>query len=62
MFVDNCYDFTYGHLMYKLDVEATVEANMMFERICYSYGVTVFLYHENNCLFDTKKFKEALNT
>ena len=34
----------------------------MFERIIYSYGVTVFLYHENNGLFDTKKFKEACNT
>ena len=39
MFVDHYYDFTYVHLMSKLDTEATVEAKLVFERIFDSYGV-----------------------
>ena len=61
MFVDHSFDFTYVHLMSKLNAEAKVEANLEFERICYSYGVKSLRYHADNGLFDTNKFKEACN-
>ena len=45
--------------MYKLDAEATVEARLVFERICNSYGFRVLHYHADNGLFDTTRFREA---
>ena len=62
MFVDHYSGFNYVHLISKIDVEAIAEANLVFERIFDSYGVRVLLYHEDNGIFDTNKFKEACNT
>ena len=57
MFVDHYSGFNYVHLISKIDVEAIAEANLVFERIFDSYGVRVLLYHEDNGIFDTNKFK-----
>ena len=56
-FVDNYSYFNYVHLMSKIDAEAAFEYNMLFERICDSYGVRVLHYHPYTGIFDTNKFK-----
>ena len=60
VFVDHFSDFTYVHLMIKMDAEATVEAKMAFERVAASHGVTIHHYHADNGLFDSKIFKESI--
>ena len=60
VFVDHYSDFTYVHLMTKMDAAATVEAKRAFERIANSYNVVVKHYHCDNGLFDTKLFKQAV--
>ena len=59
VFVDHYSNFDYVHFMYKLYSEATVEANLAFERICDSYGVIALNYHADNGLSETKRFKEV---
>ena len=41
IFVDHFSDFTYIHLMKKLDGESTVKGKHTFERVCKSHSVTV---------------------
>jgi hypothetical protein len=60
VFVDHFTDFTYIHLMSKMDAESTVIAKQAFERTCSKYGVTVRHYHADNGLFDTHKFKLSI--
>jgi hypothetical protein len=61
VFADHFSDFTYVHLMVKMDAEATVEAKLAFERTSSSYGVTIRHYHSDNGLFDTSKaFKNSV--
>ena len=60
VFVDHFSDFTYVHLMTKMDAEATVEAKLTFERLAASHGVTIRHYHADNGLFDSKLFKESI--
>lgn len=60
VFVDHFSDFTYVHLMTKMDGDATVEAKLAFERVLNSHGVRVQHYHADNGLFDTKVFKGAV--
>jgi hypothetical protein len=57
---DHFSDFTYVHLMTKMDAESTVEAKLAFERTSASYGVTIRHYHSDNGLFDTKAFKNSI--
>ena len=61
VFVDHYSDFTYVHLMTKLNAETTVEAKRAFERLAQSHGVTIRHYHSDNGLFDTKLFKESVD-
>ena len=61
MFVNHYSDFTYVHLISKLDAEVTVEAKLSFENICDSYVVKSFQYHADIGIFDTKKIKEVCN-
>jgi hypothetical protein len=60
VFVDHFSDFTYVHLIYKMDGESTVEAKLAFERVASSHGVNVLHYHADNGLFDSKVFKESV--
>jgi hypothetical protein len=60
VFVDHFSDFTYVHLMTKLDADSTVEAKLAFERVSASHGVVVKHYHADNGLFDTKTFRAAV--
>ena len=60
VFVDHFSDFTYVHLMTKMDAEATVEAKLAFEHIASSHGVTIQHYHADNGLFDSKLFKASI--
>jgi hypothetical protein len=61
VFVDHFSDFTYVHLMTKMDGDATVAAKLEFERVLNSYGVRVKHYHADNGLFDTKVFKASIS-
>ena len=61
VFVDHYSDFTYVHLMTKLNAETTVEAKRAFERVAQSHGMTIRHYHSDNGLFDTKLFKESFH-
>lgn len=61
VFVDHFSDFTYVHLMTKMNAEETVEAKLAFERVARSYGVRIQHYHADNGLFDTKLFKDYVN-
>ena len=58
VFLDHYSDFTYVHLMSKLDAEAIVEDKLEFERNYDSYVVKPLHYHVYNGLFDTNSFKE----
>ena len=60
VFCDHYSDFTYVHLMTKMDAEATVKAKEAFERIASEHGTTVKHYHADNGLFDTKAFKQSV--
>jgi len=60
VFVDHYSDFTYVHLMSKMDAAATVEAKMAFERVAKDHGVRISHYHADNGLYDTKLFKESI--
>ena len=62
VFVDHFSDYTYIHLMKKLDGESTVKAKHNFERVWKSYSVTVQHYQSDNILFDTKIFKDVVYT
>ena len=62
IFVDHYSDFTYVHLMTKMNAETTVEAKNAFERIAKSHGVTIEHYHSDNGLFDTKLFYNFPNS
>ena len=62
IFVDHFSDFTYVHLMTKMDGDATVEAKLAFERVAMAHGVNIRHYHADNGLFDTKVFKSAIAT
>jgi hypothetical protein len=44
VFVDHFSDFTYVHLMSKMDGDATVEAKQAFERVLESHGVKALHY------------------
>jgi hypothetical protein len=59
-FVDHFSDFTYIHLMTKLDSKGTVEAKQAFERISSTHGVAIRHYHADNGLFNSKVFKDAI--
>ena len=61
VFVDNYSDFTYTHLMTKMNAESTVEAKESFERIAHSHNVPIRHYHCDNGLFDTKAFKLSVH-
>jgi hypothetical protein len=61
VFVDHHSDFTYVHLMIKMNAETTAEAKLAFERVAASYGATVRHYHSDNGLFDTKAFKASIS-
>jgi len=54
LLVDHFSDFTYIHLMTKMNGNTTVAAQLEFERVLNSYGVCVIHYHAKNGLFDTK--------
>ena len=60
VFVDHFTDFTYVHLMTKMDADATVDAKRAFERVCSKYGVVVRHYHADNGLFDSNKFRLSI--
>ena len=60
IFVDHFSNFTYAHLMTEINVEATVEAKLAFERVCNAHGVRVTHYHADNGLFETKAFKASV--
>ena len=62
VFVDHFSDFTYIHLMKKLDGESIAEAKHTFERVCKPHSVNVQHYHSDNGLFDTKISKDAVST
>jgi len=62
VFVDHFSDFTYVHLMTKMDGESTVEAKLAFERVASEHGVKVLHYHADNGLFDTKVFKASIHS
>jgi hypothetical protein len=61
VFANHFSDFTYVHLMTKMDAESTVEAKLAFERTSSSYRVTISHYHSDNGLFDTKAFKNSIS-
>ena len=46
--------------MVKMDVEATVEAKLAFERHASAHGVKVKHHHADNSLFDAKLFKASI--
>ena len=46
--------------MTEMNAEATVEAELAFERVCNAHGVIVTHYHADNGLFDTKEFKASV--
>ena len=48
--------------MTSMDVAATGEAKLEFERFPASRGVTIKHYHRDNVLYGTKKFKASINT
>ena len=61
VFVDHFSDFTYVHLMVgKLDMAATVQAKLAFERVAASHGIKIQHYHCDNGLFDTKVFRSSV--
>jgi hypothetical protein len=60
VFVDHFSNFTFVHLMTKLDADSTVKAKLAFERVSASHGVVVKHYHADNGLFDTKTFQAAV--
>jgi len=60
VFVDHFSDFTYIHLMKKMDGDATVKAKQACERVAMAHGVQISQYHADNGLFDTKVFKSAV--
>jgi hypothetical protein len=61
IFADHFSDFTYGHLMIKMDAESTVEAKLAFKCLSSSHGVSILHYHSDDGLFDTKAFKNYIN-
>ena len=61
VFVDHFTDFTYVHLMIKLDADSTVEAKQAFERVANEHGVRIKHYHSDNGLFDTNVFRHAVS-
>ena len=60
IFVDHFSDFTYCHLMIKMNAETTVEARATFERLDHYHNVNIRHYHCDNRLFDTKLFKASI--
>ena len=54
VFVDHFSNFSYIHLVEKLDGESTVEAKHNCEPVCKSHSVTIHNYHSDNGLFDSK--------
>ena len=60
IFVDHFSDFTYCHLMIKMNTETTVEAKTAFERLAHSHNVNIRHYHCDNGLFDIKIFKASI--
>ncbi|MEM7283838.1 MAG: reverse transcriptase domain-containing protein, partial [Pseudomonadota bacterium] len=60
VFVDHFSDFTYVHLMTKMNADTTVKAKSAFERLASSHGVHISHYHADNGLFDTKTFRDAI--
>ena len=60
MLVDNYSEYTYIHLMTKMNTPSTVKVKEAFEHIARSYNVTINNYHCNNGLFDTKYFKSSI--
>ena len=58
--LDHSIDFSYVHLMIEIKGEATVTANLAFERISHQHGVKILHYHAINGLFDTKVFCAAI--
>ena len=60
VFCDHYSDFTYVHLMTKMDAESTIKAKEAFERLASESGNIVRHYHADNGLFDTKAFKQSV--
>ena len=60
VFCDHYSDFTYVHLMTKMDAESTIKAKEAFERLASESGNVVRHYHADNGLFDTKAFKQSI--
>ena len=60
MFVDHFSDFTYAHVMTKIDGASTIEVKDAFERIASSHGVKIRHYHADNDLFETEKFRQSI--
>ena len=60
VFCDHYSDFTYVHLMTKMDADATIKAKEAFERLASESGNVVGHYHADNGLFDTKAFKQSV--
>ena len=60
VFVDHYSDYTYVHLMTKMNAKSTVEAKLAFEQVGNSSSVKILHYHANNSLFDTKAFKDSI--
>jgi hypothetical protein len=61
VFAEHFSDFTYVHLMSKMDAKSTVEAKLAFECLSSSHGVTIRHYYSDNGLFHTKAFKNSIN-
>ena len=60
VFVDKFSNFTYVHLMTKLNGKNNVEAKLAFERVCNGNGICILHYHADNGLFNTKAFKGSV--
>ena len=60
IFVDHLSDYTYAHLMVKINTAFTTAAKEAFERNLAAYGVTFKHYHADNRLFDTTLFRSSV--
>ena len=60
VFCDHYSDFTYVHLMTKMDAESTIKAKEAFKRLASKSGNVIRHYHADTGLFDTKAFKQSI--
>ena len=59
MFKYVIYRKTYGHLMTSCDLEQTLAAKYVFEKIAEIWGIKVKRYHSDDGYFTCKGFREA---